>query len=207
MRPWVAFTVAIVAALAATTLTVITATAGGAPERAEPVTGARPSPTEAPRSTRAAGLPHCLVGSWLVVTEDRAFKFYTDVDPMPFTFSGGVRYYEFRADGTALDRNVNFTMIGSHRGQELRWVRNGERTFTWSATDTTVTYHALTATSLVSDFYDQRGRLNPGTEVPNPNFNETDDISCTATEVVESTTRDSGYRAVWTRTADYGVYG
>ncbi|HEX6360752.1 lipocalin family protein [Actinophytocola sp.] len=179
------------------------------PERAEPVAaGARPSPTTTAPSTREGpGQQHCLIGSWQVVTEQLMFKFYTDVDPLPFTSTGGLRYYEFRPDGTAIERNVNFTMVGSYRGNELRYVRNGERTFTWSATDKTITYHTLPATSLVSDYYDQRGRLDPGTELPNPNFNETDDIACSPTQTIESTTRESRYSAMWTRTADYGVYG
>jgi hypothetical protein len=167
-----------------------------------------PSPTATPQDTRQPGLPHCLVGSWVVTAEQRMFKFYTDVDPLPLTFGGGVRYYEFHPDGTAIDRVVNFTMVGSHRGQEIRTVSNGERHFTWSATNNTITYHALTATSLVVDFYDQRGRLIPSSETPDPNFNETDNISCAATQAVESTTREgSNYRGDWTRTADYGVYG
>lgn len=170
--------------------------------------GSLPSPTGGPTSAgRKNVLPHCLVGSWQVVAEERMVKFYTDVDPLPFAATGGVRYYEFRPDGTVLERNVNFTMIGTHRGQELRWVRNGERTFTWSGTDTTVTYIALTATSLVVDYYDNRGRLNPWSESPIPEFNETDNISCSGTQVVESATTDSGYRATWQRTADFGVYG
>jgi hypothetical protein len=166
-----------------------------------------PSPTSTPPGTRQAGLPHCLVGSWVVVAEQETFRFYTDVGPQPFTFGGGVRYYEFHPDGTAIERVVNFTLVSSHRGQEIRTVRNGERHFTWSATDTTITYHALTATSLVVDYYDQRGRLEPWSETPNPDFNETDDISCSATRVVESTTRETNYRGDWNRTADYGVYG
>jgi hypothetical protein len=60
---------------------------------------------------------------------------------------------------------------------------------------------------LVVDHYDQRGRLDPWSETPNPNFNETDDISCSATRVVESTTRETNYRGDWNRTAGYGVYG
>lgn len=172
---------------------------------AEP--GSLPSPTEPPPVGRKAVVPHCLVGSWQVVTEERQVKFYTDVDPLPFVATSGVRYYEFRPDGTALERDVDFTMIGTHRGQELRWVRNGERTFTWSGTENTVTYHSLTATSLVVDYYDRRGRLTPWSESPIANFNETDDINCSGTQVVESSTTGSGYRATWQRTANFGVYG
>jgi hypothetical protein len=166
-----------------------------------------PSPTAPPPAGRKAVLPHCLVGSWQVVTEERRVKFYTDVDPLPFVATSGVRYYEFRPDGTALERDVDFTMIGTHRGQELRWVRNGERTFTWSGTENTVTYHSLTATSLVVDYYDSRGRLNPWSESVIPDFNETDNISCSGAQVTESATTDSGYHATWQRTADFGVYG
>jgi hypothetical protein len=168
---------------------------------------ALPSPTTLPPATRAAGLPACLIGSWQVVTEQTMIKFYTDVGPLPFAFGGGVRYYEFHPDGRAIERDVEYTMVGNYRGREIRTVRNGERTFVWSATDKTITYHSITATTLVVDYYDQRGRLNPWTESPDPNLNEVDDISCAPTQVVESTTRESGYRSTWQRTADYGVYG
>jgi hypothetical protein len=211
MRPYsTAFAIAVVAALTAATLTVV-ASARGGPESCRdcPVAdpASLPSPAKVPSATRKDGLPSCLIGSWQVVAEQEMIKFYIDVDPMPFTFGGGTRTYEFHPDGQAVERNVNFTMVATHRGVQISTVRNGERVFTWSATANTITYHSLAATSLVVDYYDQRGRLNPASETPNQNFNETDDLSCSPTQVNESTTRESAYRASWQRTAAYGVYG
>lgn len=168
-----------------------------------PAAAATPSTSESP-ATRRGGSPSCLIGSWRVVDQAETIKFYIDADPLAFTFRGGERSYEFHPDGQAVERNTGFTMASTHRGQRVRMVRNGERLFTWSATDTAITYHSLAQTSLVVDFYDGRGRLDPATETPNRNFNETDDITCAATRVVETT---DGYRATWERTGDYGVYG
>jgi hypothetical protein len=166
--------------------------------------GAAPSPTSTPRATRLAGLPSCLVGSWRVVDQRETIKFYIDADPLVFTYGSGVRYYEFHPDGQAIERNVDFTMVGEHRGQRVRAVRNGERTLTWSGTDSTITYHSLAATTLTVEYYDQRGRLSPATEMPNPNLDETDDIDCTPATATES---KGDYHATWQRTADYGMYG
>jgi hypothetical protein len=168
------------------------------------VAGTLPSPTSSAPATRLAGLPSCLIGSWRVVEQQESIKFYIDDEPLAFTFGGGDRYYEFHPDGQAVERNTDFTMVGSHRGQKVRTVRNGERTFTWSATATRITYHSVASTTLVVDYYDQRGKLSPATEMPSPTLNETDDISCSPTQVIEST---DDYRATWQRTADYGVYG
>src|SRR4051794_27839953 len=165
---------------------------------------ARPSSTSTARATRLAGPPGCLIGSWRVVAQEETVKFYIDTDPLPFTFSSGDRYYEFHPDGQAIERNTGFTMVGSNRGRTVRTVRNGERTFTWSATATTITYHSVASTTLVVDYYDQRGRLSPATETPSPSLNETDDIACSATQGVETKGED---RATWQRTGDYGVYG
>jgi hypothetical protein len=152
-------------------------------------------------ATRLAGLPTCLIGSWRVVDQRETIKFYIDDDPLLFTFGSGVRYYEFHPDGQAIERNTDFTMVS---GKHVRVVRNGERTFTWSATATTITYHSLAATTLTVDYYDQRGRLDPATEMPSPNLNETDDVHCTSTQVTES---KGDYHATWQRTSDYGMYG
>jgi len=103
-----------------------------------------------------------------------------------------------------VEQNADFTMVSNHNGQKVRSVRNGQRILTWSATGRAVTYHSLVTTSLVVDFYDGRGRLDPATETPNRNFDETDDVTCEATQVVETT---DGYRSTWQRTGDYGVYG
>ncbi|TDV46115.1 hypothetical protein [Actinophytocola oryzae] len=210
MRPRLAFALAVVAGTAAATLTVVVVERGG-PESCRSCAVVDPaslvSPERVAPARRKGGLPSCLVGSWQVVAEREVIKFYIDADPLPFTYGGGHRSYEFRPDGQVVERDVDFTMVGNHRGQEVRTVRNGERVLTWSATERTLTYHSLAATSLVVDYYDRRGRLDPGTETPDPSIEETDDISCTGNQVVESGTRESGYSATWQRTGDYGVYG
>jgi hypothetical protein len=174
------------------------------PERAEPVAGARPSPTPTPPSTRAAGQQHCLVGSWRSVDESMMIKFYTDADPFPFTASG--RYYEFHPDGTGVERNDNVQYVGSFRGSEVRQVANGWREFTWSATDETITYHAITNADLTSVGFDRRGQRETIREQQgNPNYNSSYAYACAGTRLVESNT--DGYRSAWARTADHGVYG
>lgn len=177
---------------------------------AEPESPDRPpadvvaSTSDAAPATRRVESPSCLIGSWRVVGQEETIKFYIDVDPLPFTFGSGERSYEFHPDGQVVERNADFTMVGSYRGQQLRIVRNGERIFTWSATGETITYHSLATSSLVVDYYDARGRLDPGVEAPNQNVNETDDLSCGGSQAVETT---DGYRSTWQRTGDYGVYG
>jgi hypothetical protein len=192
------------ALLACVALSVPLLTASGPESPATPPAAAGPATSDAAPATRRDGLPSCLIGSWRVVGQEETIKFYIDADPLPFTFGSGERSYEFHPDGQVVERNVDFTMVSSHRGQKVRMVRNGERIFTWSATDRAITYHSLATTSLVVDFYDGRGRLDPATETPNRNFNETDDIACEPTQLVETT---DGYRSTWQRTADYGVYG
>jgi hypothetical protein len=190
-------------ACVALSLPLLTAVGPESPD-GPPAAAATPrTSTEAP-ATRRGAVPSCLIGSWRVVGQEETIKFYIDDDPLPFTFGEGERSYEFHPDGQVVERNVDFTMVSSHRGQRVRMVRNGERIFTWSATGSAITYHSLAQTSLVVDFYDGRGRLDPATETPNRNFNETDDISCAATQVVETT---DGYSSTWQRTGDYGVYG
>lgn len=193
------------ALLACVALVVPLLTSAGPESPASPPAAAGAGPTrQAAPGTRRGAPPSCLIGSWRVVGQEETIKFYIDTDPLPFTFGGGERSYEFHPDGQVVERNVDFTMVSSHRGQRVRIVRNGKRLFTWSATDSAITYHSLATTSLVVDFYDGRGRLDPATETPNRNFNETDDIACDATQVVETT---DGYRSTWQRTGDYGVYG
>lgn len=192
------------ALLACVALSVPLLTTTGPESRDVAPAAAGPSPTRETPATRRDGLPNCLIGSWRVVSQEETIKFYIDTDPLPFTFGGGERTYEFHPDGQVVERNDGFTMVGHHRGQKIRTVRNGERIFTWSATDRTVTYHSLVTTSLVVDFYDGRGRLDPATETTNRNFNETDDLTCAPTQVVEDI---DGYKSTWERTGDYGVYG
>jgi hypothetical protein len=195
-----------VAALACAALSVPLLTAS-APEscRGCPVAdpAALPSPTGRPAATRAATQQHCLIGSWRTVDETMNIKFYTDVDPYPFTTSG--RYYEFHPDGTAVERNDNVQFVGNHRGVETRVVANGWREFTWSATDSTITFVAITGADLTWSYYDQRGLLNSLPEQVDPQRNENKNYTCAGAQLVE--TGDNGYRSVWQRTADYGAYG
>lgn len=164
---------------------------------------ALPSPTTSPPGTRAPGPLHCLIGSWVTVDETMMIKFYTDADPFPFTTSG--RYYEFHPDGTGVERNNNIQMVGHHNGNEQRQVANGWREFTWSATASSLTYLAITAADLTYTGYDQRGQRLTIAEQVDPQHNETNDYTCAGTQVIES--NSGGYRSVWQRTADYGVYG
>lgn len=193
------------ALLACVALSVPLLTSAGPESPAGPPAAGTTPPASDATGTRRDAAPSCLIGSWRVVGQEETIKFYIDADPLAFTFGGGERTYEFHPDGQVVERNVDFTMVGSHRGQKVRVVRNGERIFTWSATDEDITYHSLATTSLVVDFYDGRGRLDPARETPNRNLNETDAIACAATQVVETT--DDGYRSTWQRTGDYGVYG
>lgn len=130
-------------------------------------------------------------------------KFYTDADAFPFTTGG--RYYEFHADGTVVERNDNVQIVGHYQGNEQRMVANGWRQFTWSATGNTITYHGITGADLTWSAYDQRGLLSTNREAVDPNYTETNNYTCAGSQVVES--NGNGFRSVWTRTADYGVYG
>ncbi len=192
------------ALLACVALAVPLLTTAGPESRDVSPAVAGPAPTSRTPATRKGGLPSCLIGSWRVVSQEETIKFYIDADPLAFTFGGGERTYEFHPDGQVVEQNAGFTMVSNHNGQKVRSVRNGQRILTWSATGRAVTYHSLVTTSLVVDFYDGRGRLDPATETPNRNFDETDDVTCEATQVVETT---DGYRSTWQRTGDYGVYG
>jgi hypothetical protein len=164
---------------------------------------ALPSPTTSPPGTREPGPPQCLVGSWRTVDENMMFKFYTDIDPFPFAASG--RYYEFHADGTVVERDDNVQIVGHYGGDEQRIVANGWRQFNWSATGNTITYHGVTGADLTWTDYDHRGQLSSAREELDPNFTETNNYTCAGTQVVE--TNPDGFRSVWTRTADYGMYG
>lgn len=197
------FAVAACAVVGASALTVA-AVANAGPGRGGPVAdGDRTSPTPRTSSTRAAGPPICLIGSWRSAEEQSMVKFYTDADPILFTSSG--RRYEFRPDGTGVERQDNVVLTGSHQGNELRIVANGTVEFKWSATDKQITYLARTATTITYSFYDQRGLLSTVPQEVKPDLNEVDDYACEGTQAVE--TNPTGYRALWVRTDGSGVYG
>lgn len=195
----------VVAFLAATAMTVVAAAASDAPEPAGPAAASsvRPSPTTRVPATRATDQAHCLIGSWTVVSEATVFAFYTNSSPQAFTMSG-TRTYVFRPDGTLTNGNA-YTLTATHRGNQIRSEATGTRELTWSLSGNKITYGAVTSTDMVTKYFDQRGLIETTPEQPNPNLNEVDDITCSGNEVVESNAK--GYRSVWARTADYGVYG
>jgi hypothetical protein len=201
------FVVSLIAFLAATALTVVAVADDDSPEPccAGPVAapGAGPSPSSAVPESRAPALAQCLVGSWRTVDEVLMVKFYTDVGELPMTTSG--RYYEFRADGTGIERNQNVQMVGNHQGTPIRLVANGWREFTWTATSRKVTYQAITRAKLTWSYYDNRGHLSSSPETVDPRYNEVNDYTCSGGQLVESNA--GGFRSVWTRTSDYGYYG
>ncbi|TDV46114.1 hypothetical protein [Actinophytocola oryzae] len=164
---------------------------------------ALPSPAPLPKQAREPGVDHCLVGSWRTVEETVPVKFYADVDPFLFTTSG--RYYEFRPDGTGIERNDDITFVGSHRGNETRLVADGWREFTWTGTADTLTFVAITNAALTWSYYDQRGLVSSQPEPLDPRRNEVKHYACAGTRLVE--TGDNGYRSTWDRTTDFGVYG
>jgi len=199
--------VSVVAFLAAGALTVVAVTGADAPEPCcdGPVaqSGAPPSPTTAPPMSRAPALAQCLVGSWRTADETLMVKFYTDVGKLPMTTGG--RYYEFRANGTVVERNQDVQLVGNHNGTPIRLVINGTREFTWTATANTITYKAVTRTNLSWTYYDNRGKLSTEKDKPDPNFTETNSYRCEGGQVAESNA--GGFHSTWTRTADYGYYG
>jgi hypothetical protein len=170
---------------------------------AEPA--ALPSPGTQPPATRAApAIPgHCLVGSWLTVDEGMPVKFYSDADPFWFTVKG--RYYEFRPDGTGVERNDNVSFVGSYEGNQTRLVANGWREFRWSHTADSLSFLAITNAALTWSYYDQRGLVSIEPEVLNPARNEVKHFTCAGSQVV--VTGDDGFRSMWARTADFGAYG
>lgn len=195
----------VVALLATAALTVLAVTTNDAPERAGTSADpeARPSPTTRPPVTRADTQQHCLIGSWLTVDEVLPTVFYTDADPLPLVTKG--RYYEFRPDGTGIERTDNVVMTGNHRGNEVRLVANGWREFTWTATAGALTFVAITRADQTWAAYDQRGLINTVPTTLTPAYNWTADYRCTGATVTES--RTDGFRSAWARTADYGSYG
>jgi hypothetical protein len=199
--------VALFGLIGASTLSVIVLTDDGpdrccpAPERAE---GGLPSPTSRPPTSRAAGAPMCLIGSWRSVDEKFMIKFYTNQPEMQFVASG--RVLEFRPDGTATERHDNVVFTSSFRGNQLRIVSNGAREYRWSATGQLVTYHASTSAGVSYSYYDQRGFLSTQTPAANPNLNEQDPYTCQANQFTESNP-ERQYQSAWVRTAASGVYG
>ncbi len=200
------FVLSVVALLATTVLTVVAISSADGPEPccAGPVAqrDALPSPTARPDETRTAGLPSCLVGSFRMANEVLMTKFYSDVGAFPLKTSG--RYYEFRPDGTGIERNASISMVGNYQGNEVRLLVNGWREFTWTATATTLTFVKITKAKLTWSFYDQRGLIERQPEKPR-RLNELNNYTCSGKTVVE--TDAQGSRSVWSRTSDYGAYG
>ncbi|MET0136282.1 MAG: hypothetical protein ABW215_22080 [Kibdelosporangium sp.] len=173
-----------------------------APETTSATTSA-PRPSVKSGANRPQGLPMCLVGSWRTVDEVFSVKFYTNRPPMRFTGSG--RLYEFRPDGTATETDHNVTLSGSFGTRQLRMVGNGTVDFTWSATDTTLTYKTRTRASFTWAYYDHRGLVSTQPLQPNRDFNEIYSYTCQGAQMIEA--NDKGYRSVWVRTPGFGVYG
>jgi hypothetical protein len=197
----VLFVIAACALLAAGGLAAV-ALADDRPETAS-ATGGRPSPTARESTTRAPGLPLCVIGSWLVVEETAMVKFYNNEAPLPMIASGVT--YEFRPDGTGTTRIDGVVFRGTFRGNDIRLAGRGSYDFTWSATDKAITYVARTRSDATWTFYDQRGELSTQPVEPNPAQNEVDDYTCQATQLVES--NSGGYRSSMARTKAFGVYG
>jgi hypothetical protein len=199
--------VALVGLVGASTLSLIVLTDDG-PDRCCPApsaaAGSLPSPTSRPASSRAAGVPMCLIGTWRSVDEKFMIKFYTDQPEMPFVASG--RVLEFRPDGTATERLDNVVFSGTFRGNQLRIVGNGAREYRWTASGTVITYIGSTSAQVTYSYYDQRGFLSSQTPPPNPNLSEQDPYTCQANQFGESNP-ERGYQSAWVRTAASGVYG
>jgi hypothetical protein len=194
-----------VALLATAALTVVAVSTGAAPEStAAPAAHAdRPSPTSRPPVSRAAGQPHCLIGSWRVTSEVEVFAFYNGTTPQPFTASG-TRTFVFRLDGTVTNQNA-YTLTGTYQGRELRVEVTGTRVFEWALSGDQITYGALTRTNQVYRYYDQGSLVETLTDRPDPAYHEVAVNRCTGTTVEESNAK--GSRSTWARTADHGVYG
>jgi hypothetical protein len=200
------FSVAACALVAAVTLTAV----GISADIPESCCSDEPLPVESEQTAstkaavnRPAALPICLIGSWRSVEDSSMYKFYTDQPPMRFSGSG--RIVEFRPDGTGTERHDNFTLTGSFGSRVLRLVSAGTVDFTWTASDSAVTYIGHTGTTITYSFYDHRGLIETQPFKLNPNLNEVDRYTCAATQLSES--NDNGYRSTWVRTAGTGVYG
>jgi hypothetical protein len=89
-----------------------------------------PGPTAAKASTSAPSINECVLGSW---TAFRAItKVLIDDDIVEFTSESGVRW-QFNPDGTGrYDFGSGSTYVGSHEGDQITYVYDGEVTFTFS---------------------------------------------------------------------------
>ena len=159
----------------------------------------------APRTTttRPSGPPLCLIGSWRAVDETFMVKFYTDRPEIRFTSKG--REFEFRPDGTMVEKQDDIVMTASYGDVELRVVGKGSSEFTWTATDSAITYHARTKAEQTWSFYDHRGLLSTQSAYTET-MNEVDDYVCSGDTMQETNDAD-GFRSTWVRTDLYGVYG
>ena len=165
---------------------------------AEPVpSGAAVAPSPSPPA-RSTPLSTCLIGSWVVREESTVQPFYRGEPPRRFTSSG--RAYEFRADGTVFESATNVTYTSADG--RFRRVLNGTREYTWTATDTTITYLAVRRTSMVWQYFADGRRIDTVAEKAGA-LNEVGTYTCSARQVVES---NAQYRATWERTDTYGVY-
>jgi hypothetical protein len=178
--------------------------AGGPPP--QPLTPPPPEPTVEPAAapTREPTAPHCIVGSWRVVSESYLVEFYTDAGPIPFQSSG--REYEFRPDGTGTIFYDGVVATASYRGDALRIEWQGTAEFTWSADETTITYHAYPEADASWTTHVNSRQTNQGQFEPDPDLAEVDDYRCDGDELAERNPA-TGYEASWQRTGDYGVYG
>ena len=199
----VLFAVAACAVLAAGGLTAAVL-ADDRPRPAVQATAGRPSPTAREATSRAAGPPLCLIGSWRTVDERLMIKFYNNEDPIPFTVSG--RGYEFRPDGTGTERMDDVVFTGAFGGNQLRLVGKGFSEFTWTATDKVITYGNRTRSEATFSFYDQRGLVETQPLPGNVPMNEVNDYACQGTQLVESNA-GRGFQSAWARTTAFGVYG
>ena len=178
---------------------------GKGPERCcAAVSGtSRVTPTPLPSTTRPAGPPLCLIGSWRTVDETFMVEFYTDVPAIRFTGKG--REFEFRPDGTVVEKQHDVVLSGTYQGNEVRMVGNGTSELTWTATDRAITYPARTRTDITWASYDQRGLIGTQPASPDLALDEVDEYVCSGDTVVE--TGVTGYTSHWVRTSVFGVYG
>ncbi|MCE7004304.1 hypothetical protein LWC34_15880 [Kibdelosporangium philippinense] len=202
----VLFAVAGGAFIAATTLTAVVISA----DIPEPSDNAPPTitplaATATTQTTRPVGPPACLIGTWRSTDEHTTVKFYTDQPP--FSFTGRGRFLILRPDGTGGERREGFTQTAQYRGREQRIVSDGKYEFRWSADAKAITYEGPSAAEMTFRYFDHRGLLNTQPLVPDPNWKEVDNYTCSATRLTETATNSSGYRSVWVRTKETGVYG
>lgn len=179
------------------------------PDRPQPccrdglISGVGPQAVDDPEPTaqRLGTLPLCLIGSWQSTMETVKIRFFAGLDPIPFTYAG--RTVTYRPDGTGTTQE-SVLYRADHQGQRLRVVAKGGKDFTWTATGTTITYHAVTATTLTYAFYLDDQEIGTSADETGP-LNEVDSYTCAKSGFSETNTA-SGYRSSWTRTDEYGRY-